>query len=96
MPLGRGNRSVVGYCVALGTKPTGGRKLKAVAAVLDRQTLISPAMLRLAQWMAEYYLCPLGQVLEAIVPAGVRQRCGQRAMSRCSPPRRMRPPASPT
>ena len=31
VPLGRGNRSVVGYCVALATKPTGGRKLKSVA-----------------------------------------------------------------
>src|SRR3954469_25985184 len=39
VPLGRGNRSVVGYCVAIGTKPGGGRKLKSVTAVLDRQTL---------------------------------------------------------
>lgn len=78
VPLGRGNRSVVGYCVALETKPTGGRKLKSVAGVLDRQTLISPPMLRLARWMAEYYLCPLGQALEAIVPAGVRHDVGAR------------------
>ncbi|MFO0789376.1 MAG: primosomal protein N' [Pirellulales bacterium] len=78
VPLGRGNRSVVGYCVALETKSTGGRKLKAVAGVLDRQTLLSPPMLRLARWMSEYYLCPLGQTLEAIVPAGVRHDVGTR------------------
>ncbi|MCC7474321.1 MAG: primosomal protein N' [Pirellulales bacterium] len=78
VPLGRGNRSVVGYCVALETKPSGGRKLKSVASVVDRQSLLSPPMLRLARWMAEYYLCPLGQVLEAIVPAGVRHDAGSR------------------
>lgn len=78
VPLGRGNRSVVGYCVALETKPVGNRKLKAITGVLDRQSLISPPMLRLARWMAEYYLCPLGQALEAIVPAGVRHDVGAR------------------
>ena len=78
VPLGRGNRSVVGYCVAMGYKPAGGRKLKAVAQVLDRQPLVSPAILRLTQWMADYYLCSWGQVLEAVVPAGVRHQAGTR------------------
>jgi len=81
VPLGRGNRSVVAYCVSLETKPTGGRKLKAVAAVLDRQPLISPPLLRLAKWISEYYLCPLGQTLEAIVPAGVRYDVGTREVT---------------
>ena len=35
-------------------------------------------MMRLARWMADYYLCPLGQVLESIVPAGVRHDVGTR------------------
>jgi primosomal protein N' (replication factor Y) len=35
-------------------------------------------MLRLTQWMADYYLCPWGQVLEAVVPAGVRGMAGTR------------------
>jgi primosomal protein N' (replication factor Y) (superfamily II helicase) len=78
VPLGRGNRSVVGYCVEVATKSTGGRKLKTVGAVLDRQALLSPAMLRLTRWMADYYLCPWGQVLEAVVPAGVRHDAGGR------------------
>ena len=41
VPLGRGNRSVVGYCVDVSTKPAGARKLKAVSAVLDRGPLLS-------------------------------------------------------
>ena len=61
VPLGRSNRSVVGYCVDVAMKPAGGRKLKAVAAVLDRGPLLSPAMLRVTRWMADYYLCPWGR-----------------------------------
>jgi primosomal protein N' (replication factor Y) (superfamily II helicase) len=81
VPLGRSNRSVVGYCVAVGYKPPGGRKLKTVARVLDRQPLISPSILRLTQWMADYYLCPWGQVLEAVVPAGVKYQAGTREVT---------------
>lgn len=78
VPLGRGNRSVVGYCVAVEYKSAGGRKLKAVDRVLDRRPLVTPPMLRVTRWMADYYLCPWGQVLEAVVPAGVRQQAGTR------------------
>ena len=77
-PLGRGNRSMVGYCVAVGFKPAGGRRLKEIGQVLDSQALLSPSMLRVTRWMADYYLCPWGQVLEAVVPAGVRQKAGTR------------------
>jgi primosomal protein N' (replication factor Y) len=87
VPLGRSNRSVIGYCVALALKSAGERRLKPVAAVLDRQPLLTPAMLRVTRWMAEYYLCPWGQVLEAVVPAGVRRDAGGRdvLMLRVSP-----------
>ena len=78
VPLGRGNRDVVGYCVALGNKPVGSRRLKHIAAVLDRRPILSPAMLRLTQWIADYYMCPWGQVLESVVPAGVRHEAGTR------------------
>ena len=86
VPLGRGNRSVVGYCVALENKSAGGRKLKSVAAVVDRRPLLSPAMLRLTRWMADYYFCPWGQVLEAVVPAGVRGKAGTRDVTLLSVP----------
>jgi primosomal protein N' (replication factor Y) len=35
-------------------------------------------MLRLTRWMADYYLCSWGQVLEAVAPAGVRRLAGTR------------------
>jgi primosomal protein N' (replication factor Y) len=86
VPLGRGNRSVIGYCVAVESKSAGGRTLKPVSAVIDERPLLSPAMLRLTRWMAEYYFCPWGQVLEAVVPAGVRGQAGTRDVTLLSVP----------
>ncbi len=78
VPFGRGNRFVVGYCVKLEQRPPGSRQLKEIHSLVDQRTLLTPAMLRLTQWMAEYYLCPWGQVLEAVLPAGVRGQAGTR------------------
>ena len=77
-PLGRGDRLVTGYCVQLETRPIGRRRLKPLHAVIDRSSLLSPSMLRLTRWIAEHYLCDLGQVLESVVPAGVRAQAGTR------------------
>jgi len=79
VPFGRGNRAVVGYCVKLDHRPVGARRLKAVEAVIDSPSLLSPHMLRLTRWMADYYLCPWAQVLETVLPAGVRANAGTRA-----------------
>jgi len=76
VPLGRGNRPLVGYCVRLETKPLGPRRLKEVEECLDDVPLVRPPMLRLTQWMSDYYICDWGQVLESVVPAGVRSGAG--------------------
>ncbi len=72
VPLGAGNRLVVGYCVRLEDRPAGRRRLKPLHSVLDQRSLLSPAMLRLTRWIADYYLCDWATVLDAVVPAGVR------------------------
>ena len=90
VPLGRGNRQVSGYCVAVqragadqpDTKTLNekGRsyKLKSITSVIDGFTLLSAEMLELTKWMADYYIARHGQVLEAAVPAGVRSAAGTR------------------
>src|SRR6185503_454450 len=72
VPLGRGDRNIAGYCVAVTHTRIIGRKLKLVSRARDPQPLLTPAMLDLTRWMAEHYLCPQGQVLEGVIPAGVR------------------------
>src|SRR5262249_42240386 len=77
VPLGRGDRPVVGYCVRLETKRLG-RKLKEIVEPVDNVPLLRPPMIRLTRWMSDYYLCDWGQVLESVVPAGVRDAAGTR------------------
>ncbi|MGL4512875.1 MAG: replication restart helicase PriA [Lacipirellulaceae bacterium] len=89
-PLGRGGRLETGYCVAVGQKDVpAGRSLKELAAVTDSASLVSPSLLRLARWMAARYLTPLGQVLEAIVPQGVRGGAGTREVTMLRAPTRV-------
>jgi primosomal protein N' (replication factor Y) len=78
VPFGAGDRLVVGYCVRVETRAVGRRRLKPVREVVDVQTLLPPAMLQLTHWIADHYLCDWGQVLEAVVPAGVRTKAGTR------------------
>jgi primosomal protein N' (replication factor Y) len=77
VPLGKGNRLVEAYCVRVDVRAVT-RRLKSVEAVLDTQRLLSPAMLRLTHWIAQHYLCDWTNVLEAVVPAGVRVKAGTR------------------
>ncbi|HEV3117819.1 MAG TPA: primosomal protein N', partial [Gemmataceae bacterium] len=54
------------------------RAVKEVRRVLDDKAQITPDLLRLTRWMADYYLCGWGQVLNAVVPAGAKERAGTR------------------
>jgi primosomal protein N' (replication factor Y) len=76
-PFGRGNRAAVGYCVRLSETPPQ-RAVKELVGVLDDESLLTDDLLRLTRWMADYYLCGWGQVLNAVLPAGVRDRAGTR------------------
>lgn len=78
VPLGRGNRATEGYCVELQTGVSTERKLKEIISVIDQQALLSTNMLRLTAWIAKRYLCSWGQVLETVLPAGVRVQAGTR------------------
>ncbi|HEX8915519.1 MAG TPA: hypothetical protein VF796_24410, partial [Humisphaera sp.] len=78
VPLGRGNKPSHGYVTAV--KPTTDfkdpAKVKPIAAVDDTRVLVPPGLMALAQWMGRYYVTPLGQVLECIIPSAVKKRTG--------------------
>jgi primosomal protein N' (replication factor Y) len=76
-PFGRGDKGTIGFCVGLTeTKPE--RTVKAIVQVLDDDSLLTDHLLKLTRWMADYYLCGWGQVLNAVVPAGVKKQAGTR------------------
>jgi len=74
VPLGRGNRLRLAYCVAVRRGELPPQPLKAVVDVEDDKPLLSPRMLELTAWMADRWLARRGEVLEAVLPAGVRLR----------------------
>ncbi len=78
VPLGRGNREMMGYVVAVEMIRQSANAFKPITTVLDPEPLCTPKLLELFQWMSRYYIAPLGQVFEAAVPAGVRASAGSR------------------
>src|SRR5262245_5941866 len=76
-PFGRGDKQTVGFCVGVTETPPG-RTVKLIARVLDDEPLLDDNLLRLTRWMADYYLCGWGQVLNAVVPAGAKDRAGMK------------------
>ncbi len=76
-PFGRGDSGTIGYCVRV-SRDRPERAVKNLLRVLDEEALLTDALLRLTRWMADYYLCGWGQVLQAVVPAGVRDQAGTR------------------
>ncbi len=78
VPLGRGNRDMLGYVIGVETIRQSPAAFKPVTEVLDLEPLCTPKILELLQWMSRYYIAPLGQVFEAAIPAGVRSSAGSR------------------
>ncbi len=77
-PFGRGDKPTVGYCVRL-SEAAPDRAVKEILRVLDEEALLTDSLLRLTRWMADYYLCGWGQVLNAVIPAGAREKAGTKA-----------------
>lgn len=86
VPFGKGDRNLTAYCTRVERRPVGSRRLKYLAAVIDDRPLLSPAMLRLTTWLADHYLANWGQVIETVVPAGIRDRSGTREQTLLSVP----------
>ncbi len=82
VPFGRGGKGTAGFCVRVtDVQPTSGYELKTVTRVLDDDAIVDDHVMKLTRWMADYYLCGWGQVLHAVVPAGVRDNAGTRVAS---------------
>ena len=79
VPFGRGNKPQVGFVVGMEEQPQQGKKkfkLKAVRKIVDAQPLLDDQLIKLAQWISSYYVCPLGQVLSAMLPSAVKKGVG--------------------
>jgi primosomal protein N' (replication factor Y) len=67
-----GRQKLVGVCVAL--NPADAHpKLKPIMNVLDHEPVLPAELYDLAQWLAEYYQHPLGEVLATLLPTEARR-----------------------
>ena len=78
VPFGR-SKNYVGLVARVhDEKPGGGYEVKDVLQVMDAQPIVLPAQLRLWQWMADYYMSPIGEVFKAALPSGLKAEEGYR------------------
>ena len=52
--------------------PPVGYETKEITEVLDQRPVLLPRQLSFWQWMADYYLCTLGEIYKAALPSGMK------------------------
>jgi primosomal protein N' (replication factor Y) len=65
-----GKKYMIGYVVQL-SKSTDIERVKNIVDVLDPEPVVTQNILRLTEWIADYYLCPWGIAIKAALPAGI-------------------------
>jgi primosomal protein N' (replication factor Y) len=80
IPIGKSNQRSIGFVLrrAEADEIPKARRVKSILGILDHKPLMTRAVFDLARWMAEYYCCPPGFALAAVVPAAVKKRAGER------------------
>lgn len=81
VPLGPQNQLRIGYCLRIAPaadRAESTRRLKELRSLVDKAPIVSPGQLELARWIAEEYVCSVGEALEGMLPAGVRGLAGTR------------------
>ena len=71
VPFGR-NKQYVGIVARLHDNKPEDYQVKDILQVIDRQPTLLPGQLQLWQWMADYYMSPIGEVYKAALPAGLK------------------------
>lgn len=75
-----GPRTLTGFIVATADRPPPGVAPRPLSRIVDGEPLVDGGLLALARWIAETYLCSLGEALAAIVPGGRRESSLQDAL----------------
>ena len=77
VPFGR-NKTYVGIISNIHQQAPEGYQVKDILQVLDVSPILLESQLRLWQWIADYYMSPIGEVYKAALPAGLKAEDGYR------------------
>jgi primosomal protein N' (replication factor Y) len=69
VPFGRKER--IGWIDRVADGPPASGRVLPINGVLDGVPSVSPGLLKLARWIGDYYVAPLGQVLRTALPAAL-------------------------
>jgi len=71
VPFGR-KKILTGIVFSIHDKPPIDYEAKYILEILDEGEIIYPQQFKLYQWIANYYLCSLGEVMIAALPSGLK------------------------
>ena len=75
VPLGR-SKTYVGIVAEVHDRQPAGYQTKDILQVLDINPILLPHQLKLWQWIADYYMSPIGEVYKAALPSGLKAEEG--------------------
>lgn len=75
VPFGR-NKSYVGIVDHLHDQKPEGYTVKPITQLMDERPILLDVQLKLWYWISEYYMSPIGDVMKAALPAGLKAEEG--------------------
>ena len=75
--FGRG-KTYLGIVACLHDNKPLGYQVKPISQVMDTEPVITDCQLKLWQWIADYYMSPIGEVYKAALPSGLKAEDGYR------------------
>jgi primosomal protein N' (replication factor Y) len=67
-------KAMVGVVVELTDRAPEGTKIREITKALDRVPALTPKLIDLGHWIANYYLAPVGEVFRAMLPPVIEMR----------------------
>ena len=77
VPFGRSKTYVGIVASTQGTVPSVSQ-IKSVLQVLDASPILTDTQMRLWKWISDYYMSPIGEVMKAALPSGLKAEDGYR------------------
>ena len=72
------SKMYLGVVLRLHDRKPEGYEVKPIAQLMDTEPIVTAHQLKLWQWIADYYLSPIGDVYKAALPAGLKAEDGYR------------------
>jgi len=69
-----GSRTLTGCVVQQSADASDPESVKDIVEVLDREPFLPPGVVKLCEWVAEYYLAGIGDAVAVAMPPGARSR----------------------